>query len=127
MLPNFFSITNIDKLWADWQKKGPGYRNAHFSTMATPLAEAGSPKAADVINNNNLPGGFRVCFAEPAAGVGFPDIMVAARALSNNVLQRVRRPRIREISEEAMTMFRVSASDREMAAASTKTYRLEQT
>ena len=116
--PEFFLHHGyIDKLWADWQKKGPGYRNAHFSTMRTPMAEAGLTTPADVIDNNNLPGGIRVCFAEPAAGVGFPDIMVAARALSNTVLQRVRRPMIREMSDEAMALFRVSASDRRMAAA----------
>ena len=115
--PEFFLHHGyIDKLWADWQKKGLGYRNAHFSTVRTPMAEAGLTTPADVIDNNNLPGGIRVCFAEPAAGVGFPDIMTAARSLSNSVLQRVRRPMIMELSEEAMTLFRVSASDRRMAA-----------
>ena len=116
--PEFFLHHGyIDKLWAAWQKKGLEYRDAHFSNMTTPMAEAGSTTPADVIDNDNLPGGIRVCFAEPAADVGFPDIMVAVRSLSNNVLQRVRRPRIREMSEEAMTLFRVSASDFKMAAA----------
>ena len=65
--PEFFLHHGfIDKLWLDWQNRGPAFKNMPFYTNnATPMPGANNYSPRDVYDLNNQPGCVRVC-VEPS-------------------------------------------------------------
>ena len=64
--PEFFlHHSMVDKIWNDWQKKGPAYKNAYFRTV-TQLLPCTSNRPSELIDLSNLPGGVRVEYEENA-------------------------------------------------------------
>ena len=115
--PEFFLHHGfIDKLWADWQKRSSAHHNVYFSTITKPMIAAGPVSPADVIDNDNLPGDISVCYTDPTA-TSTDDVSVAVKDLSNVVLKSIPRPTFMPLSEKALSLFRVSARDRQIAEA----------
>ena len=66
--PEFFLHHGfIDKIWADWQNKGPAYKNLpYYTTNNTPMPGPFSYSPSDVFDLENQPGCVRVC-VEPSS------------------------------------------------------------
>ena len=64
--PEFFlHHSMVDKIWNDWQKKGPAYKNAYFPTV-TQFMPCTSIRPSVFIDLSNLPGGVKVEYEESA-------------------------------------------------------------
>ena len=60
----FFHHGFIDKIWSDFQKKGPSHKWAYFPSIKKKMvAIPFFPK--DLIDNKNLPYGVKVCYDDP--------------------------------------------------------------
>ena len=64
--PEFFLHHGfIDKIWADRQKQGIKQKMAYFHTIKQKMVAIDYyPK--DLVDNDNLPGGVRVCYDDPS-------------------------------------------------------------
>ena len=60
----FFHHSFIDKIWADYQKKGIKNKSAYFNTIKRKMVGV-NYYPRDLLDNSRLPGGIRVLFQEP--------------------------------------------------------------
>lgn len=60
----FFHHGFIDKIWNDFQKKGPNHKFAFFPSVKSKMTAIDFyPK--DLVDNSKLPYGVRVCYDDP--------------------------------------------------------------
>ena len=121
--PEFFLHHGfIDKLWNDWQKESSAHHNAQFSSLTNPMVGTGVTSVADVIDNQILPGGVRVCYSDPTND-DLEEVVTLLKSLSIADLRRIRRPPFAALSIKALNLFGVSSHDRAIAVAADKDLR----
>eukprot|EP00795_Rhopilema_esculentum_P007777 gene7777-13623_t len=109
----FFHHSFIDKIWADYQKKGIKHKFAYFNTIRRKMVGVNYyPRA--VLDNSRLPGGVRVLYEEPTTHSA-KKIRAFLAKLSTRELQTLRRLSFSRTPESAKRMFRLSSKERKLA------------
>ena len=83
--PEFFLHHGfIDKIWADYQSQSKAKKFAFFSTINARMQ--GIPyKPRRLLDNNNLPGGVRVCYKNPSVNKARKIRKYLSRMLSTQI------------------------------------------
>jgi len=112
--PEFFLHHGfIDKIWADYQSKSRLKKFVFFSTINARMQ--GIPyKPRRLLDNNNLPGGVRVCYKNPTVNQA-RKIRVYLNNKTFKQLERLRRLAFPDTPEKAKTMFKLTPQERSLA------------
>ena len=113
----------IDKLWSDWQNKGPDYKNlAYFSQNHNEMPGTSGATPSQVYDLQNQPGSVKVCIQQPSTVFGAKTTYapVCSRDMNDNdysvlkLSRLIHRP-FPNVSEDAFKLFHATYEDRIIA------------
>eukprot|EP00118_Oscarella_pearsei_P004860 m.21480 g.21480 ORF g.21480 m.21480 type:complete len:448 (+) comp28181_c0_seq2:1933-3276(+) len=111
--PEFFLHHGfVDKIWADWQKKSTEHKEAHFSSLTTPMTGTNGVTAKQVIDLANQPGRVSVCLVDPPQDVAKSE--TSMRKLSFSQLSKISRPSFSRLTDTILDFFRVPDDKRKL-------------
>ncbi|XP_031563083.1 uncharacterized protein LOC116298694 [Actinia tenebrosa] len=106
----FFHHAMVDKIWTDWQKKSNAHKEAYFKQLNLRLPSANGLRSVHLIDNQALPGGVRVLYAEINNPL-MERTIKGLRSASPEILGKIPRRRFSGISDRAIKLFRLSKKE----------------
>ncbi|XP_022802265.1 uncharacterized protein LOC111339811 [Stylophora pistillata] len=118
--PEFFLHHGfIDRIWSDWQNRGPDYLTIFFANLTDPM-EGTEYSPRDFIDNRNLPnvespeGKTCISYEAPLVPV-YQEVWKLLRGKTRQQILKVRRHPLKPLTDRQMRFFQVSPEEQRKA------------